>query len=160
MVDWGKAAGGAGAGAAAGSVLGPWGTAGGAIIGGLAGLLGGGDDNQAPAPPPSQYGGNPLTSQLAAQQYAAGLQQQQAQNAREAAFYGNANSNFDIANAAQMRQGPQIASSSADIQRQLAALKGTNSAIGNINQTGQQLTALGTRPMGDSYAEAQLRQGQ
>ncbi len=160
MVDWGKAAGGAGAGAAAGSVLGPWGTAGGAIIGGLAGLLSGDGNNAAPAPPPSQYGGNPLTSQLAAQQYAAGLQQQQAQNAREAAFYGNANSNFDIANAAQMRQGPQIASSSADIQRQLAALKGTNSAIGNINQTGQQLTALGTRPMGDSYAEAQLRQGQ
>lgn len=160
MADWGKAAAGAGAGAAAGSVLGPWGTAGGAVIGGLAGLLSGDGNNAAPAPPPSQYGGNPITDQLAAQQYAAGLQQQQAQNAREAAFYNNANGNFDIANAAQMRSGPQITSSPADIARQLTALRGTTSAIGNVNQTGQQLTALGTRPMGDSYAEAQLRQGQ
>jgi hypothetical protein len=178
MVDWGKAAGGAGAGAAAGSVLGPWGTAGGAVVGGLLGLLSGGDDNPAPAPGPTQYGGNELTNQLAAQQYAAGLQQQQAQNAREAALYGNANANFDIANAAQLRDGPQIASSQSDIQRQLAALKGTQSAMGNVDQTGNQLSALGnqssnqvtatgdrltelgTRPMGPSYAEAQLRQGQ
>lgn len=160
MASVGKIAGGAAAGAAAGSALGPWGTAGGAVIGGLVSAFSGGGDNAAPAPPPSQYGGNPLTNQLAAQQYAAGLQQQQAQNAREAGFYSNANTNFDIANAAQMRGGPQITSTPADRQRQIAALSGTNSAIGNVNATGQQLTALGTRPMGDSYAAAQLRQGQ
>lgn len=161
-----------------GAPLGPWGAAGGAVIGGLYSAFSGGGDNAAPAPPPSQYGGNELTNQLAAQQYAAGLQQQQGQNAREAAFYGNAQGNFDIANAAQMRGGPQIASTAEDRARQIAALGGTNAAIGNVSTTGSQLAALGnqssnqvtatgdrltelgTRPMGASYAEAQLRQGQ
>lgn len=147
-------------GAAMGAPLGPWGAAAGAAGGFLYGMFGGGDDNEAAPPAPMQYGGNPLTNQLAAQQYAAGLQEQQAQNAREAAFYNQANGNFDIANAAQMRGGSQISSTAADKQRQIAALTGTNSAIGNVNQTGQQLTDLGTRPMGPSYAEAQLRQGQ
>lgn len=161
MASAGNVLGGAATGAAAGAPLGPWGMAGGALVGGALSLFGGdGDENAAPAPPPSQYGGNPLTDQLAAQQYAAGLQQQQAQNAREAAFYSNANNNFDIANAAQLRDGPQITSSIADKQNQLNALNGTNTAVGNVNQTGQQLTALGTKPMGASYAEAQLRQGQ
>src|SRR5689334_5654655 len=41
MVNWGAGAGGALSGAAAGSVLGPWGTAGGAVVGGLAGLFSG-----------------------------------------------------------------------------------------------------------------------
>lgn len=177
-VSAGKVAGGAATGAAAGAALGPWGMAGGAVIGGLMGAFSGDGDNAAPAPPPSQYGGNPLTNQLAAQQYAAGLQAQQAQNAREAAFYNQANGNFDIANAAQLRGGPQIATTAEDRARQIAALNGTNSSIGNMNATGGQLsalgnqssnqttatgdrlTALGTRPMGDSYAEAQLRQGQ
>jgi hypothetical protein len=141
--------------------LGPWGTAGGAIIGGLAGLLSGdGSSNSAAAPAAVQYGGNSLTDQLAALQYSQGLQQQQAQNAREAALYGNANANFDIGNAAQLRQGPQIAASLADQKRQLAALGATNAGIGNMNSTGNLLTSMGTAPMGPSYAEAQLRQGQ
>lgn len=160
MASLGKVAAGAGTGAAVGSAFGPWGTAIGAVGGGLLSLLGGSDDNAAPAPPTTQYGGNPLTDQLAAQQYAAGLQQQQAQNAREAAFYNQANGNLDIANAAQLRQGPQIATNSADQARQLAALKQASGSVGNLNDTGAQLTALGTRPMGPSYAEAQLRQGQ
>jgi hypothetical protein len=158
MVDAGRLVGSTATGAAAGSVAGPWGTAIGAGVGFLGGLFGG-DGNPAPAPPPSQYGGNPLTDQLAAQQYAAGLSQQQGQNSREAALYNQGNINYDIANQAQMRQGPQIQSSLADKRNQLAALGGTNAAIGNMNQTGQQLTALGTRPMGDSYAAAQMQQG-
>jgi hypothetical protein len=117
-------------------------------------------DNPAPAPGATQYAGNPLTSQLAAQQYAAGLQQQQAQNAREAALYGNANGNFDVANAAQMRGASQIVSNPHDQQRQLAALGATNTGIGNLNSTGGLLTQMGTNPMGPSYAEAQMRQGQ
>lgn len=44
MVNWSSGAGGAASGAAAGSVLGPWGTAGGAILGGLGGLFGGSND--------------------------------------------------------------------------------------------------------------------
>jgi hypothetical protein len=40
--NWGGALSGAGTGAAVGSVLGPWGTAGGAILGGVAGLFSGG----------------------------------------------------------------------------------------------------------------------
>jgi len=160
MADAGKVLGGAGMGAAAGAPLGPWGMAGGAVIGGLTSLLGGGDDNTAPAPPPVQYGGNELTNQLAALQYSEGLQQQQAQNAREAALYGNANSNFDIANAAQLRGAQQIAANPADQQRQLAALSATNAGIGRLNSTGDLLTDKGTAAMGPSVAEAQLRLGQ
>lgn len=159
-IDGKKVATGAASGAAMGTAIMPgWGTAIGAVGGGLLGLMGG-DDNEAPAPAASQYGGNPLTSQLAAQQYAEGLQQQQGQNAREAAFYNQANGNFDIGNAAQLRQGPQIQGSAVDQQRQLIALGQTNTGIGNLNKTGNLLTSMGTAPMGPSYAEAQLRQGQ
>lgn len=140
----------------------------GTVIGaGLGGLIGGAfdSDNAAPGPNPAnaQFGagnGSQLTNQLAAQQYAAGLGQQQAQNSREAALYNQANNNFDIANAAQMRGPAQISSTIQDKQNQLAALGGINSAANSAMGTGNQLTALGTRPMGDSYAEAQLREGQ
>jgi hypothetical protein len=159
MADVKKVAGSTATGAAMGTAVYPGiGTALGAAGGFLYGMFSGGD-NEAPPAAPMQYGGNAVTNQMAAQQYAEGLAQQQAQNAREAAFYSNANNNFDIANQAQMRGGPQIASSLADKQRQLAALGGTNTAIGNVNQVGGQLQDLGTRPMGDSYAAAQLQQG-
>jgi len=163
MVDWGKAAAGAGTGAAVGSAFGPWGTAIGAGGGFLLSMLGGGGDNAAPQAPPAQFaGGNgaDLTNQLAAMQYSEGLQQQQAQNAREAAFYNQGNGNFDVANAAQGRASAQIATSPADQQRQLAALGATNASIGNLNSTGGLLTDIGTRAMGPSVAEAQLRLGQ
>lgn len=109
-----------------------------------------------------QYGNGPNSADanaIAANAYSTGLQHQSDQNARESAFYNQANGNFDIANAAQMRGGPQITTSLADKQAQLAALGGTNAAMGNVNQVGNQLQALGTRPMGDSYAAAQLQQG-
>lgn len=154
---------GAAGGAAMGAPLGPIGMGAGALIGGGLGYLMGGGDNSAPQAPAAQFaGGNgsALTNQLAAQQYAAGLQQQQAQNAREAAFYNQANGNFDIANAAQMRGVGQIQSSQDDINRQLAALQATQNAGVNLNNSADRLTAMGTNPMGDSYAAAQLKQGQ
>ncbi len=43
-LNWGGAAAGAGSGALAGSALGPWGTAGGALVGGLSGLFSGNKD--------------------------------------------------------------------------------------------------------------------
>jgi hypothetical protein len=110
----------------------------------------------APADPNNaQYGagnGSDLSNQLAALGVQGGLQQQDAQNQREGAFYNQANGNFDLANAAQMRGGPQIQGSAADQARQLAALGGTNANAST-------LTAMGTAPMGQSYAEAQLQQG-
>lgn len=104
--------------------------------------------------------GTDLSNQLAAQAYASGLDQQAGQNDREGAFYNQANGNFDIANAAQMRQGPQISANPLDQARQLTALQSTQSAGNSLGTTGNQLTDLGTRPMGDSYAAAQLAQGQ
>lgn len=166
MASFGKIATGAAGGAAAGSVLGPWGTAGGAVVGGVLGALsgdGGSSSNAAPQAAPAQFGagnGSELTNQLAAQQYAEGLRQQQGQNSREAAFYNQGNTNFGIANAAQMRGPQQISSSLQDKQNQLAALQGIGNSGTRLNQTGDRLTALGTQPMGPSYAEAQLRQGQ
>jgi hypothetical protein len=165
-IDWGKVGAQAGTGAAVGSAAGPWGTAGGAIIGGgeaiIEGLLGD-DDEGAPQAPPALYGsgqGSDLTNHLAALDYAEGLSQQQSQNAREAGFYGQAQGNYDIGNAAQLREAPQVAANYADQQRQTEALLRTNQGIGQLQSTGDYLSALGKRPMGDSYAEAQMRQGQ
>jgi hypothetical protein len=109
-----------------------------------------------------QLGGGPnseFSNDLAANAYGDGLRNQAGQADREAGFYNQANQNFDIGNAAQMRGAPQIESALADKRAQLAALGGTNAAMGNVNQVGSQLQALGTRPMGASYAEAQLQQG-
>lgn len=141
--------GGAGIGTA---VAGPVGT----VIGGaLGGIVGGlfDSDNSAPAPAPVQYGGNRLTNQMGAQQYASGLQQQSAQNARESTLYGQANQNFDTANAAQSRGISGIQGSQTDLNNQLAALGGTTQNAGILRQ-------MGTAPMGPSYAAAQLQAGQ
>jgi hypothetical protein len=151
-------------GAALGTAVYPGiGTAVGAVGGALYGLFSGDGSSGAQQAPPAQYAagnGSDLTNHLAALDYSEGLTQQQAQNAREAGFYSQAGGNFDIANAAQTREAPQIQGSAIDQQRQLAALNQTNQAGGQLTGTGNLLTDLGTRPMGDSYAEAQLRQGQ
>ncbi|WP_293397044.1 hypothetical protein [Nevskia sp.] len=161
-LNGGAALGGAATGAAAGAALGPWGAAAGGVIGGLAGLFSGGD-NSAPQAPSAQFAagnGSDLTNHLAALQYSEGLSQQQAQNAREAAFYNQANGNFDIGNAAQLRGPQQIEANQADQQRQLQALGATNASGQQMTDTGNLLTQMGTAPQGASYAEAQLRQGQ
>lgn len=110
-----------------------------------------------------QYGGGPNSAganNIAGAQLQAGYQQQDAQNQLAGAMFNGANSNFDIANAAQLRGPQQIQGSAADKAQQLAALGYQGNAIGNLNNAGNTLTALGTRPMGDSYAAAQLKQGQ
>ena len=137
----------------------------GTVLGGLAGGLIGGmldSDNPAAAPNPanSQLGSNQLANQIAAQQYAAGLQQQAGQADRESALYNSANQNFDIANSAQMRGGPQIGSSPQDLQNQQNALNATYGQASNLSNTGGQLTAMGTAAQGPSAAAAQLQQGQ
>ena len=166
-VDAGNVAGAAASGAAMGTAVMPgWGTAAGALIGGGIELfreLFGRDPTEAEQAEAAQYAGGhgaPLTNHLAALDYSEGLTQQQSQNAREAGFYSQAGGNFDIANAAQMRDAPQIYGSDTDQRRQLDALNRTNSSGSELTATGNRLTDLGTRPMGDSYAEAQLRQGQ
>src|SRR3954469_16781391 len=76
-------------------------------------------------PANAQYGagnGTELSNQLAALAQDQGAAQQASQAEREAGFYNQANQNFDIGNAAQMRDGPQIQGSTLDQSRQLAAL--------------------------------------
>lgn len=153
-LDAGKTLGGAAAGAAAGAPLGPIGIAGGAIIGALPGLFSD-DDSGAPQAPPAEFAagqGSDLTNHLAALQLSEGLSQQQAQNAREAAFYNQANQNYDLANLAQMREAGIVQGSPEDQARQLEALQ-RSSGLADT------LTDMGTRAQGPSAAEAQLRQG-
>jgi hypothetical protein len=166
-VDAGNVAGAAASGAAMGTAVMPgWGTAAGALIGGGIELfreMFGRDPTEAEQAEAAQYAGGhgaPLTNHLAALDYSEGLTQQQSQNAREAGFYSQAGGNFDIANAAQLRDAPQVQKDFVDEQRQLDALNLTRNSGDKLTNTGDKLTALGTRPMGDSYAEAQLRQGQ
>ena len=142
---------------AAGPIVGTVTTAGAALIGAFTDD-GDGTSNAAKSPDAGnfQYGqgnGAPTANQFAAQNVQSGLQQQQGQNNRESAFYGQANNNFNIANAAQGRGGLSIGTDPNDVQNQLAALGGTF-------QNASTLTGYGTRPMGDSYAAAQLKQGQ
>lgn len=157
-LDPAKIAAAAGTGAAIGAPIGGWGAPVGALVAGGIELFRelfhrDPTDDEMKQAEQAQYGGNEDTNRLGALDVAAGLQGQQAQNEREAAFYNQANQNFDIANAAQMREAGVIRGSAADQARQLQALQQSQSL-------GSTLTDMGTRPMGDSYAEAQLRQGQ
>lgn len=137
----------------------------GTVVGGVAGgLLGGLLDSNNPAPAPgvanAQIGSNDIANQIAAQQVASGLQQQANESGTEAALYNQGNQNFDIANSAQMRGGPQISSSPQDLQNQQNALNATYGQASNLSNTGSQLTAMGTAAQGPSAAAAQLQQGQ
>lgn len=162
MGSAGKAIGYGATGASVGAIGGPWGAA----IGGAAGLLYGAlspdGSNAAPAPSQgnAQIGSNDIANQIAAQQYASGLQQQANESGTESALYNSANQNFDIANSAQMRGGPQIGSSPQDLQNQQNALNATYGQASNLSNTGSQLTAMGTAAQGPSAAAAQLQQGQ
>lgn len=157
----GKTVGTVGGAAIGTAVGGPVGTVVGGALGGVVGGLFD-SDNGAPAPNPanSQLGSNDLANQIAAQQYASGMQQQAGQENRESALYNSANNNFDIANSAQMRGGPQIGSSPQDLQNQNNALNATYGQAANLSNTGNQLTAMGTAAQGPSAAVAQLQQGQ
>lgn len=156
----GNAAKGAIGGAAAGSVLGPWGTAGGALVGGVAGALTGNSNNDAHAMDYNyQLGqgyGTDYSNQIAgalanrgnAADATAALQQSQAQGA------------YGVAAAAQGIGAPQIQQNAQDRQRQLAALGGTNTAAGSVMGAAGQLQQMGTDGMPMGLAAAQLHQGQ
>lgn len=156
----GNAVKGAVGGAAAGSVLGPWGTAGGALVGGAVGALTGNSNNDAHAMDYNyQLGqgyGTDYSNQIAgalanrgnAADATASLQQSQAQGA------------YGVAAGAQGIGAPQIQQDAADRQRQLAALGGTNASASSLTGAAGQLQQLGTDGMPMGLAAAQLQQGE
>lgn len=158
MADKGKAAlTGAATGAAAGSVLGPWGAAGGAVLGGAIGFFGA-DDEEAPTYTPDasnfQFGLGPSDGYAAEQ---AGVY-----NQRGDAMYGAA---WD----AQTREAPQqlmpeerafIASQGMDYLANAGADARARQieALGGIQNANRELSMFARRPEGPSAAQGVLQQ--
>lgn len=154
---------GAGTGAAAGSVLGPWGTAGGAIVGGVIGALTGGGGGGGTSTPPAnpinfQYGqgnGSEYSNQIAA----ALANRGNAADTTGALLGSQAQGAYGMAASAQGIGAPQIQQDAVDRQRQIAALGGTNTSAANLTGAASQLQQMGTDGMPLGLAAAQLHQG-
>lgn len=150
---------GAATGAAAGSVFGPWGTAGGALIGGAMGYFGAGDDKAAPSYDPNHqnflYGLGPSDSYANQQSHNYDQRQQELAALGADAYNRTAPTQAMPDAITQAQSGGQGYLQGADAQSralQLQALGGVQAQTGALNKFAE-------APEGPSAAQAQLQAG-